>query len=134
MTTAAFVLASVGEEAGFKNGWGRATTGTPRSAPTRPAAPSTGTSRRAYPTVADLNAAWKTNYQGWDEVKLTKEFSGRVPALAADGWRTPRTSPLGAGRHRRQPRALRGTPPTFTTGTTTSSSRSRAKSCAKINR
>ena len=50
-----------------------------------------------YPALAELNAAWQTNYAAWDDVKLTREFSGRAPELEADGWAHPKESPLGAG-------------------------------------
>jgi hypothetical protein len=97
MTTAAFVLASVGEEAGFKNGWGTRYYWDTPVAPDKAARALQWYLKTRYPSLADLNAAWKTNYQSWDEVKLTKEFSGNPPALAADGWAHPKDSPLGAG-------------------------------------
>lgn len=97
MTTAAFALASVGEEAGFKNGWGQRYYWDTPVAPDKAGRALQWYLKTKYPTIADLNAAWKTNYQAWDEVKLTKEFSGRVPTLEADGWAHPKDSPLGAG-------------------------------------
>ncbi len=97
LTTAAFVLGSVGEEAGFKHGWGTRYYWEEPIAPDKACRAFQWYLKTIYPTLADLNAAWKTNYKDWAEVKLTKEFSGNAPALEADGWAHPKESPLGAG-------------------------------------
>lgn len=103
LTTAAFVLGSVGEEAGYKDGWGMRYYWDTPVAPEKACRALQWYLKTRYPTLADLNNAWKTNYQQWDEVKLTKEFSGGLrggaaaPKLEADGWAHPKESPLGVG-------------------------------------
>ncbi len=97
LTSAALVLASVGEEAGFKHGWGTRYYWEEPVAPEKACRAFQWYLKTKYPDLAALNAVWRTNYQTWDEVKLTEEFSGRSPALEADGWAHPKGSPLGAG-------------------------------------
>jgi hypothetical protein len=97
LTSAAFVLGSVGEEAGFRHGWGTRYYWDKPVAPEKACAALRWFLKEKYPDLARLNAAWKTNYRSWDDVKLTGEFSGRNPNLDADGWARPKESPLGAG-------------------------------------
>ena len=97
LTSAAFVLGSVGEEAGFKNGWGTRYYWDTPLAPEKACKALQWYLKDTYPNLAALNAVWNTGYKSWDEVKLTKEFSERVPSLEADGWAHPKASPLGAG-------------------------------------
>ncbi len=89
------VLASVGEEAGFKSGWGRTYYWDEPVAPEKACQAFQRFLQEKYPDLDTLNAAWKTNYEAWEEVKLTKEFSGKKPSLDADGWAAPTESPLG---------------------------------------
>jgi hypothetical protein len=97
MNSAAFVLCSVGEEAGFKNGWGtRYYWDTPK-APEKACKALQWYLKTKYPDLNIMNSVWKTNYKSWDEVKLTKEFSSRAPKLEADGWAHPKDSPMGEG-------------------------------------
>jgi hypothetical protein len=97
MNSATFVLASVGEEAGYKDGWGKTYYWDTPVAPEKASRAFQWYLKERYVEIARLNATWKTAYQSWDEVKLTREFSGRAPTLAADGWAHPKESPLGAG-------------------------------------
>jgi hypothetical protein len=92
------VLASIGEEAGYKNGWG--TTyywPTPVASDKACRAFQWFLKDRYGGDLGRLNATWKTAFPSWDDVKLTKEFSARHPKLAADGWAHPKESPLGPG-------------------------------------
>jgi hypothetical protein len=93
--TAAFVLASVGEEAGFKHGWGHTYYWEEPVAPEKACRAFRWFLRTRYASLDKLNATWRTQYGSWDEVKLTREFSGQAPTLAADGWAHPKESPLG---------------------------------------
>ncbi len=98
LVSAAFVLGSVGEEAGFKNGWGTRFYWDAPVAPEKSCKALRWFLREKYPDLAQLNAAWHTAYRSWDEVKLTKEFSAREAVkLDADGWAHPKDSPLGQG-------------------------------------
>jgi len=97
LTSAAFVLGSVGEEAGFKNGWGTRYYWDTAVAPEKACKALQWYLKTKYADTAQLNAVWNTGYKSWDEVKLTREFSGNPPALAADGWAHPKDSPLGLG-------------------------------------
>jgi len=97
LLSAAFVLASVGEEAGFQQGWGTRYYWETPVAPDKACRALRWYLMKKYPDLAALNAAWKTHYSSWEEVKLTKEFSSGSPTLEADGWAHPRESPLGAG-------------------------------------
>jgi hypothetical protein len=97
LKSSAFVLGSVGEEAGFKHGWGTRYYWDTPIAPDKACRAFQWFLRDKYPAVADLNAAWRTNYASWDDVKLTREFSARAPQPEADGWAHPKESPLGSG-------------------------------------
>jgi len=97
LVSAAYVLGSVGEEAGFKNGWGTRYYWDTPVAPEKAGKALQWYLKTKYPTLEALNATWHTRYAAWDDVKLTKEFSGTMPTLAADGWAHPKESPLGAG-------------------------------------
>jgi hypothetical protein len=97
MLSGALVLASVGEEAGFKSGWGRTYYWDEPVAPEKACQAFQRFLRERYPSLESLNAAWGTRYRAWDELKLTREFSGKSPTLAADGWAHPLESPLGEG-------------------------------------
>jgi hypothetical protein len=97
LNSAAFVLGSVGEEAGFKRGWGTRYYWDTPVAPDKACRALQWFLQQKYARLNLLNAAWKTNYAAWGDVKLTKEFSGRTPDLGADGWARPKDSPLGAG-------------------------------------
>jgi len=97
LNSAAFVLASVGEEAGYKNGWGHTYYWDTPVAEDKACRAFQWYLKTRYGELARLNATWRTNYQSWDELKLTKEFSGRAPRLEADGWAHPKESPLGQG-------------------------------------
>ncbi len=91
LTSAAFVLGSVGEEAGFKHGWGTRYYWDTPIAPEKACRALQWFLRQKYAAVADLNAVWKTNYAAWDDVKLTREFSGRAPRRRRTAGRTRRT-------------------------------------------
>ena len=98
LTSPAFVLGSVGEEAGFKHGWGTRYYWDTPVAPQKACQAFRWFLREKYPDLAKLNEAWKTRYRTWDDVVLTKEFSARGEVkLAADGWAHPKESPLGEG-------------------------------------
>jgi len=97
LNSAAFVLGSVGEEAGFKRGWGTRYYWDTAIAPDKACRALVWFLKQKYPSLAQLNASWRTNYQAWDDVKLTKEFSSRAPKPEADGWAHPKDSPLGPG-------------------------------------
>ena len=91
------MLGSVGEEAGFKHGWGTRYYWDTPIAPDKACRAFQWFLRDKYAAVADLNSAWRTNYASWDDVKLTREFSARAPKPEADGWAHPKDSPLGSG-------------------------------------
>lgn len=97
LKSGALVLASVGEEAGYKSGWGRTYYWDEPVAPEKACQAFQRFLKERYPSLEILNAAWNTRYRSWDEVKLTNEFSGKSPTLAADGWAHPKDSPLGEG-------------------------------------
>lgn len=98
LVSAAFVLGSVGEEAGFKNGWGTRYYWDTPVAPEKACRAFHWFLKQKYPGLAEPNAAWRTAYRSWDDVKLTKEFSVRESVkLEADGWAHPKQSPLGEG-------------------------------------
>lgn len=97
LASAAFVLGSVGEEAGFKHGWGTRYYWDTPIAPDKACRAFRWFLGQKYTAVADLNAAWRTNYGSWEDVKLTREFSARAPKPEADGWAHPKDSPLGSG-------------------------------------
>jgi hypothetical protein len=97
MNSATFVLASVGEEAGYKEGWGKTYYWDTPVAPEKSCRAFQWYLKGRYGELSRLNATWKTAYQSWDEVKLTREFSGSAPKLEADGWAHPKESPLGRG-------------------------------------
>lgn len=97
LKSGATVLASVGEEAGFKSGWGRTYYWDGPVASEKACQAFQRFLRERYPSLEILNAAWGTRYRAWDEIKLTREFSGKSPTLAADGWAHPKDSPLGDG-------------------------------------
>ena len=96
LRSATFVLGSVGEEAGYKTGWGAKYYWDTPVAPDKACRALQWYLNTKYGNLEKLNATWRTNYHGWDEVKLTREFSGPAPPLAADGWAHPQASPLGA--------------------------------------
>ena len=89
MNSAAFILGSVGEEAGFKDGWGKRYYWDTPVAPEKACKAFQWYLRTRYPNITSLNLAWGTKFDTFDEVQLTKEFSGRNPSLDADGWATP---------------------------------------------
>ncbi len=95
LNSAAFVLASVGEEAGYKTGWGRTYYWDTPVAPDKACRAFQWFLKTRYGELARLNATWHTAYATWDEVKLTREFSGAPPKLEADGWAHPSESPVG---------------------------------------
>jgi hypothetical protein len=97
MNSATFVLASVGEEAGFKDGWGKTYYWDTPVAPEKSCRAFQWYLKGRYSELSRLNASWKTAYQSWDDVKLTREFSEPAPKLEADGWAHPKQSPLGRG-------------------------------------
>ncbi len=97
LRSAAFVLGSVGEEAGFKKGWGARYYWDKPVAPEKACKALQWYLKTKYPSLEALNAAWKSKFKNWDEIKLTKEFSGGPPNLDADGWAHPKASPVGAG-------------------------------------
>ena len=96
LRSATFVLGSVGEEAGFKNGWGTKYYWDTPVAPDKACRALQWYLKTKYGSLEKLNATWRTNYRRWDEVQLTREFSGPAPKLATDGWAHPQESPLGA--------------------------------------
>ncbi|HUU70563.1 MAG TPA: hypothetical protein VM186_13625, partial [Planctomycetota bacterium] len=88
--SATFVLGSVGEEAGYKTGWGKKYYWDEPVAPEKACKALQWFLKGRYTSVERLNAVWKTNYASWDDVKLTKEFSGAPPApLVAGGSSNP---------------------------------------------
>jgi len=97
LQSGALVLASVGEEAGFKNGWGHTYYWNEPVAPDKACQAFQRFLKERYPSVETLNAAWGTRYNAWEDIKLTKEFSGHAPKIETDGWAHPKESPLGAG-------------------------------------
>jgi hypothetical protein len=97
LSSATFVLASVGEEAGYKDGWGKTYYWDTPVAPEKACRAFRWYLKEHYGDLARLNETWKTAYPSWEEVKLTKEFSGRAPALGTDGWAHPKESPVGEG-------------------------------------
>jgi hypothetical protein len=97
LNSGALVIASVGEEAGYKYGWGTTYYWGGPVAPDKACQAFQRFLQEHYSTLATLNAAWGTCYQAWDEIKLTKEFSGQVPTMGADGLVHPTESPIGAG-------------------------------------
>lgn len=90
LRSAAFVLGSVGEEAGFSTGWGRTYYWDTPEAPEKACRAFRWYLKEKYGTVERLNAAWQTTLADWDGAKLTKEYSGPAPAiLTAGGWSNP---------------------------------------------
>ena len=90
MNSAAFILGSVGEEAGFKDGWGKRYYWDTPVAPEKACRAFQWYLRTRYPDITSLNLAWGTKFADFTGVQLTREFSGSNPALDADGWATPR--------------------------------------------
>jgi hypothetical protein len=97
MNSATLVLASIGEEAGYKDGWGKTYYWDKPVAPAKASRAFQWYLKGRYGNLSRLNPVWKTSYRSWDDVKLTKEFSGPAPKLGADGWAHPKESPLGPG-------------------------------------
>src|SRR5262249_14599266 len=97
LNSATLVLASIGEEGGYKNGWGATYYWDTPVAPEKACRAFQRYLKGRYGELSPLNATWKTAYESWDDVKLTKEFSGDAPKLEADGWAHPKQSPLGPG-------------------------------------
>ncbi len=97
LKSGSLVLASYGEEAGFNSGWGRTYYWNEPVAPENACRAFQRFLKECYPTLEALNGAWGTAYRQWEEIKLTKEFSGRSPTIDADGWAHPKESPLGDG-------------------------------------
>ncbi len=97
LKSGALCLASVGEEAGFGRGWGRKYYWKTPIAPEKACQAFQRYLKEKYPDLETLNGAWHTNYKAWEEVKLTREFSGKNTHIGADGWGHPRKSPLGEG-------------------------------------
>lgn len=97
LTSGAFVLASVGEEAGFKTGWGHTYYWDTPIAPDKSCRALQWYLKERYATLDKLNATWRTGFKSWDDVKLTREFSGKSPKLETDGWAHPKDSPMGEG-------------------------------------
>jgi hypothetical protein len=96
LTTAAYVIASIQEEGGFKHGWGWRYYWETPVAPEKAYRAFQWFLQEKYPTLQELNAAWNSNFTDWNEVKLTKEFSTTKPvSLDADGWAHPKESPVG---------------------------------------
>jgi len=99
--SAAFVLGSVGEEAGFKHGWGTRYYWDTPVAPENACRAFQWFLREKYPTLDALNRTWGTNYSDWADVKLTRELSpghgGKLVDFDADGWAHPHETPLGEG-------------------------------------
>jgi len=90
LRSAAFVLGSVGEEAGYGTGWGRTYYWDTPEAPEKACRAFRWYLKEKYGNVTHLNAAWQTEFTDWDGAKLTKEFSGPTPAiLTAGGWSNP---------------------------------------------
>ncbi len=111
--SAAFVLGSVGEEAGFKRGWGTRYYWDTPVAPEKACKAFRWFLKEKYPSVDQLNRVWGTQYRSWVEIKLTREFSpgrgGRLVKLDADGWAHPTESPLGEGVSRVTPAPMADT-------------------------
>lgn len=99
LTSPAFVLASIGEEAGFGSGWGKTYYWDTPVAPEKACRAFQWYLRTRYPDLARLNATWRTGFKSWDEVQLTKEFSTSGDKyLDNDGWAHPKAMPpLGEG-------------------------------------
>ena len=97
MNSAAFIIGSVGEEAGFQSGWGKRYYWDTPVAPEKACKAFQWYLRTHYPDIATLNQAWGTHFTAFDDVQLTKEFSGANPTLDADGWATPSTLNPAAG-------------------------------------
>lgn len=97
LKSGALSIASVGEEAGFKKGWGHTYYWEEPVAPEKACQAFQRFLKEKYPSLETMNSAWGTKYKSWDEVKLTKEFSGAQPKIENDGWAHPKESPLGPG-------------------------------------
>jgi len=99
--SAAYVLGSVGEEAGFKHGWGTRYYWDTPVAPEKANRAFQWFLREKYASLADLNRDWGTNFGAWDQIKLARELSpgrgGRLVDFDADGWAHPKETPLGDG-------------------------------------
>ena len=87
LVSAAFVLGSVGEEAGFKTVGTRVFIATRPSPPKSPAKPCAGSCGRSIPILPNSTRHGTPPIARRDEVKLAKEFSAREAVkLDADGW------------------------------------------------
>jgi hypothetical protein len=97
LVSAAYVLASVGEEAGFgpKRGWGATYYWETPIASEKGCRAFQWYLKTKYADLRQLNSTWHTQYTSWEDVKLSREFSGPTPKLEADGWAHPKESPLG---------------------------------------
>lgn len=97
MVSAAYVLASVGEEAGFgpKRGLGATYYWETPVASEKGCRAFQWYLKTKYADLAHLNATWHTQYASWDDVKLSREFSGPTPKVEADGWARPKEAPPG---------------------------------------
>lgn len=97
LTSAAFVIASIGEEAGYKVGWGKTYYWDTPVAPDKACRALQWYLKTKYPSLEQLNQVWHTRFSAWDQIKLTKEFSGRAAAPGADGWAHPKEITPDAG-------------------------------------
>jgi len=99
--SAAYALGSVGEEAGFKSGWGRRYYWDTPVAPEKANRAFQWFLRVKYASLQDLNRTWGMNYSDWDQLKLARELSpgrgGELVDFDADGWAHPQQTPLGEG-------------------------------------
>ncbi len=78
----AICVRSVGEEGGYGPGWGTVWEWKEEACP-NPVAVGRFHQylQTMYPTIADLNRQWDTNFGSWDEVKLEKQYTERPENL-----------------------------------------------------
>jgi len=72
----AICVRSIGEEGGYGPGWGTVWEWPEEMAPEQPTRRFHQYLQTMYPTLADLNRQWETNFTSWDEVKLEKKYIG----------------------------------------------------------
>lgn len=85
--SSAIALVSLGEEPGFKNGWGTRYYWDAPQAPPEAAAVFQGYLKQLYhDDLGALNQEWGTSYVAWEQVPLTKEYSQGLTEAVMKQW------------------------------------------------
>jgi len=77
--SAAFTLGSLGEEPGFKSGWGKTYYWNEEVAPPVAQEVFRAFLKQRYATIDEVAASWQTPLHNWEEARLTKKFALQRP-------------------------------------------------------